>query len=211
MLRLTELFVSLQGEGNGAGWPTVFVRLTGCPLRCHYCDSSYAFSGGQGVTVAEVVERVSCTEVTRVCVTGGEPLSQKETPQLLTALLDRGLQVSLETSGALSIAGLDRRLEIVMDVKTPGSGEVERTLERNLALLQGGDQLKFVLCGRRDYLWAKAWLAEHDLLPQLTVLFSPVWGELSPSELAEWILADNLSVKLQLQLHKLLWGEVPGR
>lgn len=210
-LRISELFLSLQGEASDAGWPTVFVRLTGCPLRCHYCDSRYAFSGGQRLSLEQITTSVADYGVRHVCITGGEPLSQKGVYPLMTQLADRGFHLSLETSGALSIEAVDPRVTIVLDVKTPDSGEVERNLESNLAYLKAGDQLKFVLGSLADYQWAKAWVESHPLPSTITVWFSPVYGQLDPRLLAEAILRDRLAVRLQLQLHKLLWGDVAGR
>lgn len=209
-LRITEIFYSLQGESRPAGLPTVFVRLTGCPLRCGYCDTAYAFHGGEVRSLDQVLESVAAYGVTRVCVTGGEPLAQANCAHLLRVLCDRGYDVSLETSGALDLAGVDERVSIVMDIKTPGSGEMERNLWSNLGSLKDGDQIKFVLCDRQDYEWAREQVAEHDLGGRFAVLFSPSWGQLDARELAEWILDDRLEVRCQLQLHKYLWGDVPG-
>ena len=210
-LRVTEIFVSLQGEARAVGWPTVFVRLTGCPLRCRWCDTEYAFTGGESLTLEAVVARVLAAGVPRVCVTGGEPLAQRACLPLLTRLADEGLQVSLETSGALDIAAVDPRVARVVDLKAPGSGEVARNRWENLAELTFRDQLKCVLADRADYEWAREQLRTRALHCRTEVLFSPVHGELAPRELAEWILADRLPVRLQLQLHKLLWGEARGR
>jgi 7-carboxy-7-deazaguanine synthase len=210
-LRITEIFLSLQGESRSVGWPTVFVRLTGCPLRCRYCDTAYAFHGGQWMACGAVLERVAGFGVRYVTVTGGEPLAQRGCSTLLGELCDAGYAVSLETSGALDIAGVDPRVVTVMDLKTPGSGEVERNLDSNLECLRPQDQVKFVLCDRRDYDWARDRLAEHRLSERCEVLFSPCHGELAPAELAEWILADRLPVRMQIQLHKYLWGDEPGR
>ncbi len=209
-LKITEIFLSIQGEANTVGWPTVFVRLTGCPLRCSYCDTAYAFSGGQWRDVNDVVTTVRDFGVRHVCVTGGEPLAQRSSLALMTALCDAGLRVSLETGGALDISGVDPRVVRVVDLKTPGSGEQQRNLLNNLALLTPGDALKFVICDRADYDWARGVLAEHPTLP-CTVLFSPSHAQLAPGTLADWIVADRLNVRLQVQLHKLLWGDVPGR
>ncbi|GIX21561.1 MAG: 7-carboxy-7-deazaguanine synthase [Gammaproteobacteria bacterium] len=208
-LRVTEIFLSIQGESTLAGLPTVFVRLTGCPLRCRYCDTAYAFHGGRSVPLATLLDEVAAFGVRHVTVTGGEPLAQKGSLALLRALCDRGHVVSLETSGALDVGGVDPRVIKILDIKTPGSGEAARNRWANLALLGPADQIKFVLTDRADYEWARA------RLPQLPagreVLFSPAWGRLEPAELAEWILADRLPVRLQLQLHKVLWGDEPGR
>lgn len=210
-LRVTEVFLSLQGEGRHTGWPTTFVRLTGCPLRCRYCDTAYAFQGGEEMGLAEILERVDGFGARRVTVTGGEPLAQPETPMLLGRLADAGHQVSLETSGALDIGGLDPRVEVVMDLKTPGSGEAERNRLENLDHLRARDQLKFVILDREDYLWSRGMVQEHALACRCEVLFSPVHGALEPARLAGWILEDRLEVRLQIQLHKLLWGEERGR
>jgi len=210
-LRITEIFLSLQGESRSVGWPTVFVRLTGCPLRCRYCDTAYAFHGGHWMTRGEILERVAGFGVRHVTVTGGEPLAQRGCTTLLGELCDAGYAVSLETSGGVDISGVDPRLVTVMDLKTPGSGEVERNLYGNIARLRPQDQVKFVLCDRQDYDWASERLAEHRLAERCEVLFSPCHGELDPAELAEWILADRLPVRMQIQLHKYLWGDEPGR
>jgi 7-carboxy-7-deazaguanine synthase len=210
-LRVTEIFHSLQGEARTVGWPTVFVRLTGCPLRCHYCDTEYAFSGGESMSLEQVLSEVSTYAPRHVTVTGGEPLAQPACLPLLNRLCDAGYQVSLETSGALDVSGVDARVVKVMDLKTPGSGECDRNRYENLELLTERDQLKFVLCDRGDYDWAKGLLVQQDLASRCEVLFSPSYGQLEPRELAEWILADRLPVRFQIQLHKLLWGEEPGR
>lgn len=210
-LRITEVFVSLQGEADAAGWPTVFVRLTGCPLRCGYCDTAYAFHGGEWRDIDALVAEVRGYGVRHVCVTGGEPLAQKRCLQLLEKLCDAGLSVSLETSGAIDIGPVDARVHRVMDIKTPGSGEVARNRMENLALLTPRDQVKFVLCDRADYEWARALVAEHRLDQRCQVLFSHSHGQLPARELADWIVADRLPVRFQTQLHKLLWGEEPGR
>ena len=210
-LKITEVFLSLQGEARDAGWPTVFVRLTGCPLRCQYCDTAYAFHGGEWRTIDAIVEQVASFGVRHVCVTGGEPLSQKRCPALLRRLCDAGHVVSLETSGAIDIAGIDARVSRVLDVKTPGSGEVDRNRWENLPLLTAHDQVKFVVCGRADYEWARDVVRAHGLASRCDVLFSPSKSEVSATELADWIVADRLPVKFQLQLHKLLWNDEPGR
>lgn len=210
-LRITEIFFSLQGEANTVGLPTVFVRLTGCPLRCGYCDSAYAFFGGQKMHLDEILARVEAFGASHVCVTGGEPLAQTDVRQLLTALCDRGKRVSLETSGAMPIADLDSRVGVVMDLKTPGSGEVHRNLLENIPMLKKVDQVKFVLCSRDDYEWARFKIEEFQLAGRVAdILFSPSYGVLSPGELAGWIIEDRLSVRMQIQLHKYLWGDVPG-
>jgi 7-carboxy-7-deazaguanine synthase len=210
-LRLTEIFFSLQGEGLTAGVPTVFVRLTGCPLRCRYCDTAYAFTGGDWWGYDEIIERVSEWPAGHVCVTGGEPLAQPNCQGLLTALCDAGYEVSLETSGALDIAGVDERVSRVVDIKTPGSGEAKRNLWENVALLTPRDQVKFVICDRRDFDWTLERIERHALAGRCPVFLSPSWGEVEPGELADWILAARAPVRLQLQLHKVLWGDVPGR
>ena len=209
-VKLTETFVSIQGEADAAGWPTLFIRLTGCPLRCSYCDTQYAFYGGEWRTVQELLEVARGSGVRHVCVTGGEPLAQKSCLELLAALADAGYAVSLETSGAIDIAGVDPRVSRVVDLKTPGSGEERRNRLANLELLTPHDQLKIVVCSRADYEWARDLLGSRGPLP-CQALFSPSWGQVEPRELAEWILADRLDVRLQLQLHKLLWGNEPGR
>jgi 7-carboxy-7-deazaguanine synthase len=210
-LKLTEIFYSLQGEAQFVGLPTVFVRLTGCPLRCHYCDTSYAFHGGEWWTLPDILEKVSQFGARDVCVTGGEPLAQRSCLTLLRELCDRGHRVSLETSGALSVAEVDPRVSRVVDVKTPGSGEEARNLYPQLQTLREPDQIKFVITSRDDYEWSRARLRELALAERCGVLFSPSYGQLEPRELAEWILADRLPVRFQVQLHKLLWGEERGR
>ena len=210
-LRITEIFLSLQGEARDAGWPTVFVRLTGCPLRCQYCDTAYAFHGGEWRDIDAIVEEVAAHGVRHVCVTGGEPLAQKRCLALLARLCDAGHDVSLETSGAIDIAGVDPRVSRVVDIKTPGSGEVARNRWENLALLTARDQVKFVVCSRADYDWARDVVAEHRLHKVCDVLFSPSHAQVAPREVADWIVADRLPVRFQLQLHKQLWGEEPGR
>lgn len=210
-LKLTELFLSIQGEADAVGWPTVFVRLTGCPLRCGYCDTAYAFHGGEWATVDEIVARVQGYAVPRVCVTGGEPLAQKACLSLLTALCDAGCAVSLETSGALDVAGVDPRVAKVMDLKTPGSREVERNRFENLALLTARDQIKLVVTDRTDYEWARALVRERLAQLPCMLLFSPGHETLAPGQLAEWLLEDRLPVRLQVQLHKYLWGNERGR
>ena len=210
-LRLTEIFLSLQGESRSVGWPTVFVRLTGCPLRCQYCDTAYAFHGGEWHEIDAILAEVARHGVRHVCVTGGEPLAQKRCLVLLQKLCDAGYEVSLETSGAIDISEVDPRVMRVVDLKTPGSKEQHRNLLGNIDLLTTRDQVKFVLCSREDYDWAKAMLAEHRLPERCEVLFSPSYTEVVPRELAEWIIADKLPVRFQLQLHKQLWGEAQGR
>ena len=209
-LRITEIFHSIQGESRPVGCPTAFVRLTGCPLRCGYCDTAYAFHGGQRVRLADVLARVAGFQVRHVCVTGGEPLAQPACLDLLVALCDAGYQVSLETSGALDIAAVDRRVAVVLDLKTPGSGECERNLWTNLPHLKPEDQIKFVICNRPDYEWARDQLRQQGLAARCEVLFSPAWEQQPARDLADWILADRLPVRLQVQLHKYLWGDLPG-
>ena len=210
-LRISEIFYSLQGETSRAGLPTVFVRLTGCPLRCGYCDTAYAFSGGQNMTLPEILEQVAGYGARYVTVTGGEPMAQKACPELLRALCDAGYEVSLETGGALDVSGVDARVVKVLDIKTPGSGEEEKNLWSNLDQINAHDEIKFVLCDEADYQWAKQVLHEHALERKCAVLFSPVQGRLAPSDLADWILRDRLPVRFQVQLHKLLWGDERGR
>ncbi len=210
-LKITEIFHSLQGEAQYVGMPTVFVRLTGCPLRCHYCDTAYAFHGGEWWTLPAILERVAQFGTRDVCVTGGEPLAQRACLTLLHELCECGYRVSLETSGALSVAGIDPRVSRVVDVKTPGSGEEPRNLYPQLQALNDLDQIKFVITSRADYEWSRALLAEQALAQRCGVLFSPAFGQLEPRELAEWILADRLPVRFQVQLHKLLWGDERGR
>lgn len=210
-LRITEIFHSLQGESRPAGWPSAFVRLTGCPLRCAYCDTAYAFHGGAKTTISDILAKVAGFEVRHVCVTGGEPLAQPACHDLLAALCDAGYQVSLETSGALDISPVDRRVAVVLDLKTPASGELARNLWGNLAHLKREDQVKFVICNRTDYEWARDTLREHGLAARCEVLFSPAWEQQPARELAEWILADRLPVRFQVQLHKYLWGDAAGR
>lgn len=210
-LRLTEIFLSVQGEARSVGWPTVFVRLTGCPLRCQYCDTAYAFHGGEWWEIETILAEVARHGARHVCVTGGEPLAQKRCLVLLEKLCDAGYDVSLETSGAMDIAGVDPRVSRVLDLKTPGSKEMHRNLLDNIPLLTPHDQVKFVICDRADYEWAKTMLAEHGLADRCDVLFSPSQGQQSPAELADWLLADKLPVRFQLQLHKVLWGDVAGK
>lgn len=210
-VRITEIFLSLQGEAAQVGWPTVFVRLTGCPLRCRWCDSEYSFSGGESLGLDQVLKAVEGYRVRHVCVTGGEPLAQPGCLPLLRELCDRGLTVSLETSGALDLGSVDRRVNIVMDLKAPGSGEATRNRMENLGQLKPGDQIKFVLADRADFDWALALLGRHAMPTGIDVLFSPVHGELEARLLADWIVQERAPVRFQLQLHKLLWGDVPGR
>ena len=211
-LRVTEIFQSLQGESRTVGMPTTFVRLTGCPLRCQYCDTAYAFSGGRLMPLADVVEQVAAFPATRVTVTGGEPLGQPTVHALLTALSDLDYEVSLETGGAIDVADVDPRVSIVMDLKTPGSGESSRNRYANIEHLAPKDQVKFVICDAADYAWAKAQCDQWDLTERVgEVLFSPSASEMPPARLAEWILRDGLDVRFQVQLHKVLWGDTPGR
>jgi 7-carboxy-7-deazaguanine synthase len=210
-LRITEIFYSLQGETSRVGLPTVFVRLTGCPLRCTYCDTTYAFSGGQNMEIAQILEEVAQHGAHYVTVTGGEPLAQKNCLELLQALCDGGYDVSLETGGALDVSQVDARVVKVLDLKTPGSGEEKKNLWANLAHLNPHDEIKVVLCDEADYAWAKQVLNEHALDKKCAVLFAPVQGKLSPTALAGWILRDHLPVRMQIQLHKLLWGDERAR
>lgn len=210
-IRLTEIFYSLQGETRTAGLATVFVRLTGCPLRCDYCDTAYAFQGGEKWTQQAVLDEVARYSPRYVTVTGGEPLAQKNCWPLLSALCDQGYEVSLETSGAISVAEVDPRVVKVVDLKTPASGEMARNLYENIALLNKNDQLKFVICDRNDYEWARFKLDEYQLTERVSdVLFSPSFGQINATELAGWIVEDNLPVRFQLQLHKLLWDDAAG-
>jgi len=210
-LRINEIFHSLQGEADCVGFPTVFVRLTGCPLRCQYCDTEYAFHSGDWFDLDAIVEKVRGFGAAHVCVTGGEPLAQPNCLRLLERLCDAGFAVSLETSGAFDVAAVDSRVSRVIDVKTPGSNEVSRNRTQNFAHLSAHDQLKFVICSREDYDWSKAFLQEHELVGRCRVLFSPSYKQQSPTELADWILTDRLPVRFQIQLHKILWGDVPGK
>jgi 7-carboxy-7-deazaguanine synthase len=210
-LRINEIFHSLQGESSTVGLPTSFVRLTGCPLRCVYCDTEYAFHQGQQTALSDILEELKNARARRVCVTGGEPLAQPACLILLTALCDAGLSVSLETSGAMDISAVDARVKIVMDLKTPGSAESDRNLESNIGFLKEKDEVKFVICDRRDYEWSKAKIDQYDLMDRVgEVLFSPSFGQLEYQQLAEWILQDKLQVRMQVQLHKIIWGEKPG-
>ncbi len=211
-LRITEIFYSLQGESRSSGLPTVFVRLTGCPLRCDYCDSAYAFSGGEQISLDDIVARVRELGVPRVTVTGGEPLAQPNVHELMRRLCDEELIVSLETSGALSVAEVDPRVVKVVDFKTPDSQEAHRNLWDNVRHLGPHDQVKFVLCSRSDYEWAKLQCDTHGLADKVSdVLFSPSFEQLAPTDLANWIVEDKLNVRMQMQLHKLLWGDVAGK
>jgi len=211
MLKITEIFHSLQGEARDAGRPTVFIRLTGCPLRCVYCDSEYAFYGGEWMHIDQIMEQVASYKTRYICVTGGEPLAQKRCHELLDRLCNAGYQVSLETSGAIDVSQVDERVSRVVDIKTPDSGEVERNFWSNLDVLTAHDQVKFVICSRADYDWTLAEIRARGLEQKLDILLSPAWGQVDATELADWVLQDQLNVRVQLQLHKLLWGDVPGK
>ncbi|TAN75071.1 MAG: 7-carboxy-7-deazaguanine synthase QueE [Gallionella sp.] len=209
-LRISEIFYSLQGETSRIGLPTVFIRLTGCPLRCVYCDTTYAFTGGRNMSVENILRQVAGYTPRYVTVTGGEPLAQKNCLPLLRALCDAGYEVSMETGGALDIGEVDARVMRVVDIKTPASGEVEKNRWENLPLLARHDEIKFVLCDENDYRWAKQILQQHRLAEKCAVLFSPAHGSLNATQLAEWVLRDRLPVRMQIQLHKILWGSAPG-
>ncbi len=210
-LRITEIFFSLQGEAASVGCPTVFIRLTGCPLRCQYCDTAYAFQGGEWMSLAGILEKTATWQTPYVTVTGGEPLAQKNCLPLLRELCDARYRVSLETSGAIWSSDEDSRVTRVVDLKTPGSGEVERNLYTNLDRLESHDQVKFVICDRGDYQWSKDRISEYALNDRCEILFSPSFGQQDATELADWILQDQLPVRMQIQLHKFLWGTGPGR
>ena len=210
-LKIHEIFYSLQGESSRVGLPTVFVRLTGCPMRCVYCDTAYAFSGGSNMDVDEILVKVAEFGARYVTVTGGEPLAQKGCHQLMKALCDAGYSVSLETGGAIDISDVDKRVSVILDIKTPDSGEMQNNLWSNLAHLKAEDEVKFVLCSHSDYEWAKQLLSEQSLASKCSILFSPVYSQLNPTDLADWIVADKLQVRMQVQLHKILWGEVAGK
>lgn len=211
-LKITEIFHSLQGEARAIGLPSVFVRLTGCPLRCHYCDSAYAFHGGERLALTNILDQVAAFNCRHVCVTGGEPLAQANCIPLLQQLCDAGYEVSLETSGALDVAAVDARVSRVVDLKTPASGESHRNLWQNIELLEAKDQIKFVICDRADFDWACFKVDEHQLIDRVgDVLFSPSFGEVNPTDLANWVIESGKPVRFQLQLHKLLWGDEPGR
>jgi 7-carboxy-7-deazaguanine synthase len=211
LLKVYEIFHSLQGESSRVGLPTVFVRLAGCPMRCDYCDTAYAFQGGENMTQEQILERVASYGTKYVTVTGGEPLAQKECLALLQKLCDAGFDVSLETGGAMDIGHVDPRVSVILDIKTPGSGEVGKNLWGNLEHLRPKDEVKFVLCDRSDYDWARQVLKERGVAEKCRVLFSPVYSTLDPAELADWVLQDRLPVRMQVQLHKILWGETPGK
>jgi len=210
-LRISEIFYSLQGEARTQGYPTVFIRLTGCPLRCQYCDTSYAFSGGENMSLAAVMVDVQKHPTPYITVTGGEPLAQRSCIPLLTQLCDVGYQVSLETSGAMDISAVDARVSRVMDLKTPDSGELEKNRYDNIALLTAHDQLKFVICSRGDYDWAKKMIEQYDLCKRCEVLMTPSQHQVKARDIADWVLADGLLVRVQMQLHKQLWGDVAGK
>lgn len=210
-LRVTEIFHSLQGESRSTGWPTVFIRLTGCPLRCGYCDTTYAFKGGEWMSIPQILETTAAFGTRHVTVTGGEPLAQRPCTELLTALCDAGHEVSLETSGAVTVCDVDSRVVKVMDLKTPGSGESDKNLWSNLDCLTAQDQVKFVICDRKDYEWTRRTLADNPLPEGCEVLISPAQDTQDPTELAGWMLEDRLAARFQIQLHKLLWGEERAR
>lgn len=209
-LRITEIFYSLQGESTKVGLPTVFIRLTGCPLRCQFCDTSYAFSGGKLMGIEAIINQVQQYNCPHICISGGEPLAQPECMTLLSRLCDLGFFISLETSGALSIEQVDKRVMIIMDIKTPGSGESNKNLLSNIAFLKPDDQIKFVICDHHDYQWARQMIEQYQLAKQVQLLLSPSYEQLNPTELANWIIQDRLPVRLQLQLHKILWNDAPG-
>lgn len=210
-LRITEIFYSLQGESSFVGLPTVFIRLTGCPLRCGYCDTAYAFNGGEWMNISKIIEQIKQYNTTMICVTGGEPLAQRCCGELLTQLCDEGYRVSIETSGAMDISQVDTRVYRIMDIKTPGSGEESKNKYGNILHLTQKDEVKFVLCNREDYVWSKALIGQYQLDQKAQVLFSPVHEGVSPRELADWIISDQLNVRFQFQLHKFLWNDEPGR
>jgi len=210
-LRITEIFYSLQGESSFVGLPSVFIRLTGCPLRCGYCDTAYAFSGGEWMQLADILSQIKQYNAVTVCVTGGEPLAQRACGELLRQLCDEGYQVSVETSGSIDISQVDSRVYRIMDIKTPGSGEQSKNRYENIQYLTQQDEVKFVLCDRNDYDWAKNIIEQYQLLEKSQVLFSPVHEGVPPAELADWIIQDHLNVRFQFQLHKFLWDNEPGR
>lgn len=208
-VRIREIFYSIQGESSTSGWPTIFIRLTGCPLRCQYCDTSYAFKGGKKLTFAEILSQIQAYQCQRICITGGEPLAQPVCFELMRFLADQGYHLSLETSGAIDISPVDQRVLVVMDLKTPDSAEMEKNLYSNLSYLKPKDQVKFVICSELDYDWAKQQLA--TIPSMVEVLFSPSWGQVAAHDLADWIIRDQLNVRFQIQLHKILWDDGPGR
>ena len=210
-LKISEIFYSLQGEARDAGKPTVFIRLTGCPLRCTYCDSEHAFHGGDWIHIDKIMQQVSSYRTKHVCVTGGEPLAQKRCHGLLDRLCEEGFDVSLETSGAIDVSQVDQRVSKVLDIKTPDSGEEARNLWENLDVLTKHDQIKFVICSRGDYDWALNEIRARSLEQKFDILISPAWGQQDPTELAGWVLENQLVARVQLQLHKILWGDVPGK
>jgi len=210
-LRITEIFFSIQGESQTVGLPTIFIRLTGCPLRCQYCDTAYAFKGGKVLSIDEIIQKVKQYKTKNICITGGEPLAQVNSHNLIIALCDMNYSVSIETSGALSVANIDRRAHIVMDLKTPGSREENKNLYTNIDYLKPDDEIKFVICDRRDYVWSCEIMHQYNLINKAKVLFSASWQQLNPTELADWIIQDGLEVRFQLQLHKILWNDAPGR
>ena len=209
-LKITEVFLSLQGEANSVGWPTIFIRLTGCPLRCSYCDSEYAFTGGQWHSFEQLLTQIASYKIKRICVTGGEPLSQKKVLPFLKLLCDNNYEVSLETSGALSVAEVDKRVIKVVDIKTPSSNESKKNDLTNLDYLKQQDQLKFLIADNADYDWSVAFIKQHQCLTKCTVLFSPIYKKMSEVTLANKIVNDQLDVRFQMQLHKFLWGEKEG-
>ena len=209
-LKVNEIFYSLQGESSNVGLPTIFIRLTGCPMRCSYCDTEYAFNTGDNFTIDYIIETISQYKAKNVTVTGGEPLAQKECWDLLKRLCDEGYSVSLETGGAISIGNIDKRVKIILDIKTPGSGEDKNNFWENLELIKPQDEIKFVIADMKDYIWAKEILIREKLNEKALILFSPVFNDINPKDLAEWILKDQLPVRFQIQLHKIIWGEVPG-
>ena len=210
-LKITEIFSSIQGETSKIGLPTVFIRLTGCPLRCQYCDTSYAFYGGELVLIEDIIGEVQKHNYKDVCVTGGEPLAQKNSKELLTDLANLDFQVSLETGGSMSLEGIDERVKIIMDIKTPDSEEATKNRWENLGILKKSDELKFVICSREDYQWSKLIIEKYMMIDVCPILFSPSSESLDPRDLAEWILADQLPIRFQIQIHKILWDNQPGR
>ena len=209
-LKVNEIFYSLQGESSYVGFPTIFIRLTGCPMRCGSCDTAYAFNTGDNLTIEHILEVISQYKTKNVTVTGGEPLAQKECWYLLKCLCNAGYTVSLETGGAISISEIDKRVKIILDIKTPGSGEEKKNFWENLELIKPKDEIKFVITNIEDYLWAKKVLIREKLNEKALILFSPVYGDIEPKELADWILKDQLQVRFQIQLHKIIWGQIPG-